>query len=262
MVEQVFCKHPAGGSIPLASLCTRSSVRTMVVPMYKNLQEYIEARTAWLLREGVSPEQLKKMYWDGKQSVPEIAKSLGMNPQTLYELMRKNKILRRSRSESNFVTNKNKPQFQLRRELTLEQERLRIAGLMLYWAEGAKGRHSVDLANTDPQVILVFLRFLREICGVAESRLRVYLFIYERQEVEPIRQYWSRLTRIPVAQFQKPYVSKFQQGRTRRRVLENGVIHIRYNDKRLLQQILTWIQEEAGDLIRGAGTRVAKGVSL
>ncbi len=230
--------------------------------MYKNLQEYIEARTAWLLREGLSPEQLRKLYWDGNQSVPEIAKAQKVNPQNLYELMRRNKIPRRSRSETNFVTNKNKPQFQLRRDLTPEQERLRIAGLMLYWAEGAKGYHTVDLANTDPQVVLIFLRFLREVCGVAESRLRVYLFIYEGQDAEPIRQYWSRLTQIPIEQFQKPYVSKFQHGRTRQRVLQNGVIHIRYNDTRLLQQILFWIQEEACELIQRAGTRVAKGGGL
>ena len=119
--------------------------------MYKNLQEYIEARTAWFLREGLSPEQLRKLYWDGKQSVPEIAKAAGINPQTLYELMRKNKIPRRSRTESNYVTNKYKPQFQLRRDLTLEQERLRIAGLMLYWAEGAKRHHTVDFPTATPR---------------------------------------------------------------------------------------------------------------
>ncbi len=168
----------------------------VVLVTYKNLQEYIEARTAWFLREGLSPEQLRKLYWDGRQSVPEIAKAEKLNPQNLYELMRKYGIERRTRTESNYVTNKDKPKFQLRQDLTSEQERLRIAGLMLYWAEGAKGRHSVDLANADPKVISVFLRFLREVCGVAELRLRVYLFIYEGQDPEPIRQYWSRLTRF------------------------------------------------------------------
>lgn len=124
--------------------------------MYRNLKEYIEARAGWLLREGLSPEQLRKLYWDGNQSVPEIAKVQRVNPQDLYQLMRRHKIPRRSRSETNYVTNKDKPQFQLRRDLTPEQERLRIAGLMLYWAEGAKQGCMVDLANTDPKAILVF----------------------------------------------------------------------------------------------------------
>ena len=227
--------------------------------MYKNLQEYIEARTAWFLREGVSPEELRKLYWDGRRSVPEIAKAKKVNPHVLYELMRRNKIPRRSRSESNYVTNKDKPQFQLRRGLTPEQERLRIAGLMLYWAEGAKRHHTVDFANSDPEMIQLFLRFLREVCGVAEPRLRALLYIYEGQNAEEIRRYWSRLTRIPETQFIKSYVSKFRIDRARQRVLFCGVFHVRYNDKRLLQQILSWIQEEAAGLIQGAGTRVAKG---
>lgn len=235
----------------------------MIVSMvYKNLQEYIEARTAWFVREGLSPEELRKLYWDGRRSVPEIAKSAGMNPQALYELMRKHKISRRSRSESNYVTNKDKPQFQLRRDLTPEQERLRIAGLMLYWAEGAKRYHTVDFANSDPEMIQLFLRFLREVCGVAESRLRALLYVYEGQDAEEIRRYWSRLTQISEVQFIKSYISKFRIDRARQRVLPCGVFHVRYNDKRLLQQIFSWIQEESSSLIRGAGTRVAKGACL
>ncbi len=230
--------------------------------MYKNLQEYIEARTAWLLRDGLSPEQLRKLYWDGKQSVPEIAKAEKLNPQNLYELMRRHKIPRRSRSESNYVTNKDKPQFQLLRNLTPEQERLRIAGLMLYWAEGAKHRTRVDLANTDPKLVLIFLRFLREICGVAESRLRGSLFVYEGQDAGEIRNYWSRLTRIPEAQFTKPYVSRFRATRVRQRILTYGVVHIRYSDKRLLQHLLSAAQQEADAFILRAGTQAANEVRL
>lgn len=230
--------------------------------MYKNLQEYVEARTVWLLREGLSPEQLRKLYWDRKQSVPEIAKAEKLNPQNLYELMRKHGIKRRTLTESNYLVYRDKPQYQICKKLTAEQKRLRSAGLMLYWAEGAKGRHTVDFTNTDPIAVLIFLRFLREVCGVAESRLRVYLFIYEGQDAEPIRQYWSRLTRIPTDQFQQPYISKFRSDRKRQKVLQNGVIHIRYSDKRLLQQIFSWIEQESQSLVLGAGTRVAKGAGL
>lgn len=230
--------------------------------MYKNLQEYIEARTAWLLREGLSPEQLRKLYWDGKQSVPEIAKAEKLNPQNLYELMRKHGIERRTLTESNYLVYRDKPRYQIRQKLTAEQKRLRTAGLMLYWAEGTKHRTRVDLANTDPKLVLVFLRFLREICGVAESRFRGSLFIYEGQDAGEIRRYWSSLTRIPESQFTKPYVSRFREIRVRQTVLPYGVVHIRYSDKRLLQYILSEAQQEADAFIYGAGTRVAKGACL
>lgn len=205
----------------------------------------------------ISPDQLKQHYWDERRSVPQIAEALGLKTQTVYELMRKHGIARRTLSESNYLVHSDKPQFVLRQQLTREQTRLRSAGVMLYWAEGAKRGGTVDLANTDPMLVLVFLRFLREICGVAESRLRVFLYVYEGQDVATIRDYWRQLTGIPRAQFLKPYVSKLRVDRARQRVLPYGVVHVRYNDKRLLKQILAWIHQEADELSR-AGTEAAK----
>ncbi len=213
-----------------------------------------------LLRDRAAPKlsvsQLKQWYWDEQRSVPQIAKVSGVPAQSLYEFMRKHQIPRRSLTDSNYLVHGDKPRFVICRNLTSEQQRLRLAGLMLYWAEGAKGGVTVDLANTDPAIIMIFLRFLREVCGVAESRLRVFLYVYEGQDVDVIRKYWSDLTNIPPAQFLKPYVSRLRVDRARQRVLPYGVVHVRYNDKRLLQQLLTWIRQEA-ELFSGAGTKAA-----
>ena len=234
--------------------------RTVSYPQQFSLDQIPDK---WILRDGISPERLRRLYWDKKRSVPEIARGLKANPQTLYELMRKEDIPRRSYTESNFLANRHLPQFRLKENLTPELERLRIAGLMLYWAEGAKrSYHTVDLTNSDPRLIQVFLRFLREICGVAESRLRVYLYVYEGQDVDAIRKYWSKLTRIPKKQFLKPYISRLRPDRTRSRVLPNGIVHIRYCDARLLKQLFSWIDEAAEVLSLGAGARVAKGAGL
>ena len=224
--------------------------------------ELQESARGCLLRDAVSPRQLRKWYWDEQRSVPEIARISGIKKHALYDLMRENGILRRSWSESNYIVHRDKPRFQLRQLLTAEQKQLFTVGLMLYWAEGAKQGHSVDLANTDSRVILIFLKFLREICGVAESRLRVLLYVYEGQNIGSIRCYWSQLTQIPETQFIKPYISKFRSSRVRQKVLPYGVVHIRYSDKRLLQLILSWINQEADALISGAGTQVANEVRL
>ena len=198
-----------------------------------------------LVRDCISPERLGKWYWERRRSVPEIAKTFRVGPQHLYELMRQRGIPRRSGSEVNYLTYKDKPQFQWKEKLAPEQKRLQTAGLMLYWAEGAKQGDSVDLSNTDPKLILVFLGFLRQICGVAESRLRGYIFIYEGQDAVEIRRYWSKLTRIPEGQFQKPYVSRFRPNRNHQNVFPYGVFHVRYNDKRLHHRILDSARHEA-----------------
>ena len=212
------------------------------------------------LCDAVSADQLQKWYWNEQRSVPEIAKISGTKKHALYDLMRKHGIRRRSWSESNYIVHRDKPCFQLRQPLTAEQKQLFTAGLMLYWAEGAKQGHSVDLANTDSRVILIFLKFLREICGVAESRLRVLIYAYEGQDADAICQYWSELTQIPREQFLKPYMSRLRNDRKRQRVLPYGVAHIRYNDKRLFQQLFSWIEEECNALTFRAGTQAAKGV--
>lgn len=91
-------------------------------------------------------------------------------------------------------------------------------GTMLYWAEGAKsgklGKNKiVDFTNSDPKMILVFLYFLREFCGIDEKRLRCLLYCYSNQNVYKLMRYWSKITHIPISQFTKPYIrSDFRVG--------------------------------------------------
>ena len=227
--------------------------------MYRNLQGYIEARTARFLREELSPEQLRKLYCDKRRSVPEIARSSGTPKHVLYERMRKWGIPRRGyRETSDLFYSKIKPQFQLKVRLSVAEEKLKQAGLILYWAEGRKRGHTVDLANSDPRAIALFLQFLRKICGIAESRLRIMLFVYEDQDIDEIRRYWVRLTGVPKRQFIKPYISPLRKDRARQRIMPYGVAHVRYNDAKLHRQIFSWIDQEL-ELLLGAGTRVAKG---
>ena len=116
---------------------------------------------------------------------------------------------------------------------------------MLYWAEGGKslGKYwSVDLANSDPEMIEVFLKFLRVICRVDESRLRVQLYCYANQDIEKLKEYWYKVTSISKNQFIKPYVRKDFRIEQKDR-MKYGLIHVRYNDKKLLYQIENWIKE-------------------
>jgi hypothetical protein len=48
-----------------------------------------------------------------------------------------------------------------------EMDPLHMAGCMLYWAEGAKERNHLMIANSDVAMLQFFMRFLRESLGVA-----------------------------------------------------------------------------------------------
>ncbi|TRZ48933.1 hypothetical protein D4Q80_03005 [bacterium] len=171
--------------------------------------------------------------------------------------MDKFNIPRRNQSLVNYVVNKDKPQFEIKKHLSLFEDKLKIAGIMLYWAEGTLWGNSVYFANSNPEMVKVFLKFLREVCGVKENRLRVYLYAYDYQNVNALKLYWHRITKIPLGQFIKPYIRKDKISLSQRK-LPYGLIQVRYNDKRLQEQIKSWIDEFIG----WAGTQVAKGGRL
>lgn len=122
------------------------------------------------------------------------------------------------------------------------QRDLEACAIGLYWGEGAKSLAAgvVDLANSDPGVLQVFLRYLREIVRIDERRLRVYLYCFDDQDVESLKRFWSIELGIPVSQFTKPYIRAGGSIRTRK--MPYGVAHVRYNEKKLLLEILAKIE--------------------
>lgn len=186
--------------------------------------------------------KVRRLYWEEKLSITEIANKFEVSYEVIYNLMKRNNIPRRSRSESNYATNKYKPQFKIKKNLSVEEEKLRIAGIMLYWAEGSKNGHMIDFTNSDPAMIKLFLEFLRKICGVKDKRLRIYLYAYSYQNIDKLKKYWSKITKVPLEQFTKPYIRKSNPNLSGRK-LDNGLVHVRYSDKRLYDSIINWISE-------------------
>jgi len=186
--------------------------------------------------------KIKVLYWNDNLSAKEIAKDLQISLWSLYSFMERNNIPRRSYSEANYLVNKDKPAFCIKESLSSLEQRLKIAGIMLYWAEGTLKGTTVDFANSNPEMIEVFLKFLRNVCGVDERRLRVYLYCHSYCDMERLKVYWHRITRIPLDQFTRPYIREGSANLSKRKLLY-GLIHIRYNDKRLLDVIRNWINE-------------------
>lgn len=116
---------------------------------------------------------------------------------------------------------------------------------MLYWGEGYKGTPSsrslgVDFANSDPAMIRIFMNFLRSVYILDEKRLRIFMYCYLDQNIQELMKFWSKITKIPLGQFSKPYVRKdFKNGG---RKMSYGLVHIRYSDKKLLIDIKNMIE--------------------
>jgi len=185
-------------------------------------------------------KQLKKLYYSGL-SMKQVGKKINTSTWSINSAMRRYNIKRRATSQTRKIQFYNSPlSFNPKKKLTIKEQQLKTACLMLYWAEGAKSHLSVDFANSDPLMIKIFIKFLRQIYQVNESRLRCLIYCYPSHNIQQLTKYWLKITNIPESQFIKPYIR--QDGGNIRDKMKHGLIHIRYSDKRLLQLILKEIE--------------------
>lgn len=202
----------------------------------------------------LSPRQQKEaadLYKKGL-SAQQVANHFSVSIHAAYYALRKLKVPRRSAQEANLARFKTKPlSYNLKSKLTENEKRLKLAAIMLYWAEGYKvSKNTIDFANSDPDMALIFRRFLSSVCRVDENRIRGHLYCYEGQDISALTRYWSRLLQIPEKQFIKPYIKKAANPGPRGPRMVHGLMHIVYSDTKLLRQLLNWIDEHRQSLTK------------
>jgi len=189
-------------------------------------------------------KEIVKLYQSGL-SAQQVSDELHISGSKVrYALAKQSVPLRNHSSASRMLhlTKFGKKQCCVKNNLTDDEEHLRIAGIMLYWGEGTKSGSSVMFSNSDPQMVKLFLSFLRKICRVEEYRLRILLHIYDNQNEKSLKKLWSTITEIPLSQFSKTYYHSGQKG-TYKKTCLYGTISLRYSDNELLKIINNWIGE-------------------
>lgn len=107
---------------------------------------------------------------------------------------------------------------------------------MLFWCEGGKRQlGNLCFINSDPAMIAIFLRALRNGFDLDESKFRPLLHVHEYHDIAKQISYWSGITGIPKERFSKPYL-KPNTG-TRKREGYQGCLSIRYNDASLARRL-------------------------
>jgi hypothetical protein len=110
----------------------------------------------------------------------------------------------------------------------LSNRDLLLLGLGLYMGEGTKLYEDVRLVNSDPQVIQVGMEWLRRSCQVPNRNFAVVVHLYPDSSPKAAGRYWSRITGVPLRQFEKVQVDRRldKSSRKRRRLLY-GTAHIK-----------------------------------
>lgn len=81
-----------------------------------------------------------------------------------------------------------------------------MVGLGLYWGEGyKKGSQELGFTNSDPKMILFYLRWLRVTFNITSEQLifRVSINNLHKAREKEVLQYWAQLLHVPLSQFTK-----------------------------------------------------------
>jgi hypothetical protein len=126
-----------------------------------------------------------------------------------------------------------------------------MAGCMLYWAEGAKQRNHLTIANSDVAMLQFFMRFLRESLGVrgVDCRIRLNVYTNNGLPLKEIERHWLRALELPTSCLRGHSLNHYPTSSSgkRRRKLPYGICSLTVaRSTHLVQHIFGAIQEYAG----------------
>lgn len=127
---------------------------------------------------------------------------------------------------------------------------LMLIGITLYWAEGSKQKEhdpskQVIFSNSDPKMIQIFLKWLKECLGISSERIVFEIYIHKthKKSIEELSTYWSNVTGFPISKLKKVYYkkNKVHSIRKNRGIDYSGVLRISVTKSTdLNRQIMGW----------------------
>src|SRR3989344_4686983 len=118
---------------------------------------------------------------------------------------------------------------------------LLILGAALYWGEGTKyiGKNpSLIFTNSDPDMIRVYMRFLREALCLDESLIKAGIHIHPYIDKRKAKCYWAKISGLPKDLFYiVNVISSASKGKRSPRKLPYGIVVIKVNRRQIFYRV-------------------------
>lgn len=125
----------------------------------------------------------------------------------------------------------------------ISQRELLLLGAALYWGEGAKKSKNVaSIANSDPNLVKIAMRFFREILLVPENKFKCHIHTFSHLNRRKAEKYWSHITNVPLSQFYKTYTKVSKTSKNKKDSLPFGTVQIHVCDTAIYLRIMGFIQ--------------------
>lgn len=172
-----------------------------------------KAKAIKLRQEGHSYNQINKKlsipkstlsYWLKDVPLPIEAKNK-INSRTYIKGAKK--LIDRNKQQTKIAAKKaDRIKQQAKKEVScLIENKLFLAGISLYWAEGyKKGAEGskwkcVDFANSDPKMIKLMIQFFTKICNRDIKQIKALIILHKNVNSDFAINYWANTTKIPTA---------------------------------------------------------------
>lgn len=129
----------------------------------------------------------------------------------------------------------------------LSRRDLFLIGIALYWGEGSQSEKNksacvLKFVNSNPYMIALFLRFVREILKIDDGKIRSNIRLHPNIEKEKVIRFWQKITKLPHDRFRLTYqISSASKLRRPFNSLPHGTIDIRVNSRRLFYRMKGYI---------------------
>jgi len=200
---------------------------------YSEIQKQVNVSqlslSLWLGNIKLSNEQIGRLFKKGDK-----ARKLGSRTLKKQRLVKTTEIIQKSSAEIK----------------TLSSNDLMLIGITLYWAEGSKQKEhdpskQVIFSNSDPKMIQIYLKWLKECLKISSDRIVFEIYIHEthKKSIKELSGYWSKVTRFPISKFNRVYYkkNKVHSFRKNRGINYSGVLRISVTKSTdLNRQITGW----------------------
>jgi hypothetical protein len=119
---------------------------------------------------------------------------------------------------------------------SISEKELLLIGASIYWGEGSKSERMtstpLDFSNSDPLMVSVYMKFLRQILKVPEERIGAGIHLYSSTPINKAKKFWALTTGLPENRFFIiNQVSKASQGKRPFNILPYGTIAIKVSSR-------------------------------
>src|SRR3989339_2102196 len=216
-------------------MSSAKGLKPLIISLRKNGKTYSEIRAIYNIPKGTLS------YWLKDVIIPEKEK-IRMQKRAYAKWRKGNKIFIERR-----ITEAKKIRDDAKQKAAKEIRNINLKqiGSALFWAEGGKKqRNHIRFCNSDPEIIKIMMRFLREICHLTDRKIKARAHIYPRMDYKKVIGFWSKITKLPRKNFYTPQFQISRASKRKRQIntLPYGTLHLTAGDTESACKVKGWVQ--------------------